>query len=499
MKRIAIVGAGISGLTCAWYLQKFRPDATIDLIEASDRIGGVIQTVQQSPYLAELAADNVATFLPEVVEFIRELGIESEFTPPNQDHRFAQVVRQGKLHPIPNGFSLMQPTQLWEVFRSPVLSLQGKLRVLAEYFVRPSTAATDESVESFAVRRLGRECFDRLVEPIIGGIFTARAETLSMDATMRQFRQMEKEYGGLIRAAISKRKSQSQKDAAARKANGARYDQFLGPKHGMSWWMDTIHSQLKSKAQLQSPVSSISRSETGKWLIEKSLPTSSFNESTATIKPVPTTGSSTEGSQEYDAVCLALPSWKSADLLQSLTPSVAGLLDRIPYASSAIAVLAVPKEEIRKSAMCFGVVVPKIESRDCLAISLTSEKYSGRCPRDTVIVRVFMGGMIRPELLDLDDERLLQIARQEIKALLGVTSLPRWQKLVRWNQAMPQYLIGHTEKVQSIRAEISKHPGLYLIGNAYEGVGVPQCIRMAKQTALQISQALNADEVKPAL
>jgi oxygen-dependent protoporphyrinogen oxidase len=164
------------------------------------------------------------------------------------------------------------------------------------------------------------------------------------------------------------------------------------------------------------------------------------------------------------------------------------LLDRIPYASSAVAILAIPKSEIRPEAMCFGVVVPKTESRDSLAISLTSEKYPGRSPDDTVLARGFMGGAVRPEILDQSDEQLLTIARREVQALLGVTSLPRWQKLVRWNQAMPQYLVGHCELVAGIREGLQKMPGLFLTGNAYEGVGIPQCIRLAKQTARSIAK-----------
>ncbi len=159
-------------------------------------------------------------------------GFARRVCDPNPEHRFAQVVHAGKVYPIPNGFSLMQPTQMAAILASPLLSWSGRLRILGEYFVRPRVSSEDESVESFAVRRLGRECFDRLVEPIVGGIFTARAETLSMHATMAQFVAMEKEHGSLIRAALAKRKSENQADKTARKATGARYDQFIAPKQG---------------------------------------------------------------------------------------------------------------------------------------------------------------------------------------------------------------------------------------------------------------------------
>ncbi|XZE44982.1 protoporphyrinogen oxidase [Pirellulaceae bacterium SH467] len=471
MKRIAVIGAGISGLSCAWYLQREAPEAQIDVLEASNHVGGVIQTHYESPYLAELGADNIATLIPDALELVEELGLRAEFITPNPKHRFAQVVRAGRILPIPNGFSLMQPTQMDAILWSPILSWAGKLRVLSEYFIRPKAGDQDESVESFAVRRLGRECFDRLVEPIIGGIFTARAETLSMKATMDQFLRMEKEHGGLIRGALAKKRSQANTDQSARKARGARYDQFLAPRQGMGWWMNTIREHLKASVHLGVRISEIDVRPDGRWAV--------LGENV----PNPNDG--------YDAVCLSTPSWVSADLLIHTAPDVAALLDRIPYASSAVAILAIPKSEIRADAMCFGVVVPKTEARDALAISLSSEKYPGRSTEDTVLARVFMGGAVRPELLDQTDEQLLQIARRETNALLGVTSLPRWQKLVRWNQAMPQYLVGHCELIQTIRDGLQQHPGVFLAGNAYEGVGIPQCIRLAKKTAQSIAQYVN--------
>jgi oxygen-dependent protoporphyrinogen oxidase len=207
--KIAVVGAGISGLTVAWYLQRLLPNAQIDVFESAHQIGGVIQTTIADPFLAELGADNFATLVPDALRMVEEMGIRDEFIGPNADHRIAQVVRNGKVLPIPNGFSLMQPTRLSAVLTTPILSPFGRMRLISEFCVTQRKSDDDESVESFAVRRLGRECFERLVEPIVGGIFTARAETLSMQAAMPQFVAMEKEFGGLIRGALAKRKSQS--------------------------------------------------------------------------------------------------------------------------------------------------------------------------------------------------------------------------------------------------------------------------------------------------
>lgn len=467
--RFAVVGAGISGLAAAWYLERLVPSAQVDVFESAQRVGGVIQTHCAPPFLNELGADNFATLVPDALRLVEEMDLRHEFISPKADNRFAQVVHHGKVMPIPTGFSLMQPTNLRSVLSTPVLSLSGKLRTLAEYFVQKRSSPEDESVESYAVRRLGRECFDRLVEPIVGGIFTARAETLSMQAAMPQFVAMEREFGGLIRGSLAKQRNQSQAERSARQATGARYDQFLAPKQGMTWWLNHIAHSLRRPVQFNKQVTGLSKNPDGKWVL-------AFHKSGSAGEP-------SEGASNYHAVCVALPGPRAASLLKTTMPQVADRLDRIPYASSAVAVLALPRSEIPPSALCFGVVVPKLEHRDCLAISLASEKYEGRCPNDLVLARVFMGGAIRPELMDQSDDALIGLARKEVKELLGAGSLPRFQTIVRWNEAMPQYLVGHPKLAASIEQSIAQEPTLRLIGNALEGVGIPQCIRLARQAA----------------
>ncbi len=469
MKRIGIVGAGISGLTAAWYVHRMLPDAQLEMFEASDRIGGVIQTVND-PYLIECGADNFATLIPDALQLVREMGLESEFITPQKNFRIAQVVCRGRLVPIPNGFSLMQPTRMGSILATPILSLPGRLRVLAEMFIPPRRDDSDESVASFAIRRLGRECFERLVEPIVGGIFTARAETLSMQAAMPQFVAMEKEHGSLIRAALAKRKKNTAENRSAREASGARYDQFMAPRRGMSWWFEQIAAPMRRSIHLGSTVQSIRRTSEGTWEL---LVASREDEQPQ--------------SWTLDQLCLAIPAFRAAELLRDAAPELAQLLESIPYASSAIAVLGIQKKEIWPHAFCFGSIAPSIEKRNCLAVSLSSEKYAGRCPEDIVLARVFMGGAVHPELYDQSDATLLDMARQEVGQLFGATSTPSVEKLVRWPRAMPQYLVGHNQKVQRIQSLVSQLSGLELIGNAYDGVGIPQCVRGAKAAALRIA------------
>jgi len=495
--RIAVIGGGISGLATAWYLERGLAEiglhnASVHVLDSGKHVGGVIQTLSHEhsnpiapefsePYLIECGADNFATLLPDAMQLVREMGLESEFITPKKDFRIAQVVHNGKLYPIPNGFSLMQPTRMGAILATPILSFPARLRVLAEAFVKPKIDHEDESVASFAIRRLGKECFERLVEPIVGGIFTAKAETLSMQAAMPQFVRMEREYGSLIRAAFAKRRNMSVEGRSAREASGARYDQFVAPKRGMSWWLEELARPLGNRLQLQTTATSLRELESGQWKL--------------------TCHESDQGHEHveiFDAVCLALPSYRSAELLSDPFPDISTYLNRIPYASSAIAVLALSRAEIRPKSFCFGSISPSIERRDCLAISLSSEKYSGRCPEDTVLARVFMGGSLRPELLAHDDDTLLTIAKREVAELFGPHSKPKWERVIRWDQAMPQYQVGHLNLVREIRTQVSKLGTIELTSNALDGVGIPQCVRGAKQAAQRLLEKLKRRrELKP--
>ena len=466
MKRIAVVGSGISGLATAWYLQE--QGHRVEIYESQDRFGGVIDTLdpRETPYLVECGADNFATLLPDAWELVKQMGLESEFIHPNKDYRIAQVVHRGRLVPIPNGFSLMQPTRIGPILSTPILSLSGKLRVLREYYVPKRESSQDESVESFAVRRLGRECFERLIEPIVGGIFTAQADKLSMQAAMPQFVRMEREHGSLIRAAFAKRREASAENRSAREASGARYDQFTAPKLGMKWWLGQIAKPLGDRLHLNHRVDRIERVETGGWSVR-----------------VTQTKDATTRQEHFDGICLAVPSYIASGLLKGVDRELADGLGSIEYASSAIAVMAVRRDEIRPDALCFGAIAPSSEKRNCLAISLTSEKYPGRSPSDTVVMRAFMGGAVRPELMELGDDRLLELAFREVAELFGVRSRPTYERLIRWERAMPQYHVGHVERVKRIRELSAKLPGFGLVGNAYDGVGIPQCIRGARLAA----------------
>jgi oxygen-dependent protoporphyrinogen oxidase len=470
--RVAIIGGGISGLSAGFYLHRLAPQISFDLFEASSRVGGVIETLKTEDSIIELGADNFATLIPDALQLSRDAGLEDQLIRPNLDHRLARVVARGKILPIPNGFSLMQPTRLSAILTSRVLSWPGKLRLIGEYFVPARTTESDESLEAFAVRRLGRETFERLVEPIVGGIFTAKAATLSMQAAMPQFVEIERKYGGLIRGFLAKRRDPNLGSEAARQASGARYDQFLAPKQGMQSWLEQLAERLPpGSLQLNKRIDSLERSQDGRWMLRAS----SRLEKVERESP--------NEPERFDAVIIAVPSGPAAKLIKPVSSVLHDELEAIPYADSAVIAMLVDRKEIDPSLLCFGIVVPQKESLDVLAISFTSEKYPNRLPPDKLLLRVFMGGAVRPELYAKSDEELIERGWRDTQGLLKLRTRPSWIRVVRWPAAMPQYLVGHLQRLARIEAEALKIPGLALAGNAYRGVGIPQCVRSGRLAA----------------
>ena len=466
-KRIAVVGAGIAGLAAAIYLRKARPDFEVTIFESSNRAGGVLETIYDGPYLIERSADNFATLIPDALELSKLTGYTDELISPQPNGRQAFVLNRGRILPIPVGFSLVQPTRVWPILTTGTLSWAGKLRMLSEYFVKARQSDEDESLESFATRRLGREAFENLVEPIVSGIFTADPSRLSVQATLPQFVKMEREHGGLIRGYLAARRQ----DAAAvsRRASGARYDQFMAPRQGMSHWINHLVSTLPTGSiRFEQAVQSIERISTGSWSIRTS-----------------------DESTQVDGVIVSAPVRHAASCLEQTAPTLAQNLRDIEYASSAVAVVIVDRAEIKGRIDGFGLIVPAREGRPVLAISYTSNKYAGRVPDDQLMLRIFLGGATHPEVLERSDADLMSLATQQLREILDWRGQQfRWQGLVRWREAMPQYHLGHNAKVDSIMQQASQLGTLRLCGAGYSGVGIPQTVRSARLAAEQLIAVL---------
>ncbi|MCA9127271.1 MAG: protoporphyrinogen oxidase [Planctomycetales bacterium] len=470
MSRVAVLGGGISGLAAAVYLLQGREPVEVQVFDRDCRLGGVLETVRVGPYLVEKSADNFATLIPDALELSRLCGVDEQLVQPRQQGRQAFVLCRGKLQPIPLGFSLMQPTRVASILTTPTLSVAGKLRLLSEYFVQARTSCEDESLQSFATRRLGREAYENLVEPIVSGIFTADPTTLSMEATMPQFLEMERHSGGLIRGHLQARRRDAA--TAARKASGARYDQFRAPVDGMSSWVKAIAAHLPGDVlRLGTEVQRIVPASSG----------DSFGWQVVT----------SNSEELFDAVVCALPAAPAAAVLKAALPTAADILERIPYASSAVAAMAVNRRDLSGRIDGFGMISPSKEGRAALAISYTSNKYAGRAPDDEILLRIFLGGAMQPEILKNTDDFLMDVATAEVRGILGWSgSQANWSQIIRWNNAMPQYLVGHVQRIEQLEKTLLQFPTLRLCGAAYRGVGIPQCVRSGRQAAEQIRQVL---------
>jgi oxygen-dependent protoporphyrinogen oxidase len=459
-RRVAIIGGGITGLAAAHRLGELDPAAKVTLFEASDRLGGVLRTERRDGFLLEQSADNFITTSPWGVSLCQRLGFDEQLIPTNETNRRALVVHRGRLEHVPEGFALMAPRQLGSVVRTPILSLRGKLRLLGEYFVPRRKATSDESLADFARRRLGVEAYERLIQPLVGGIYTADAEKLSIRATLSRFVEMEERHGSLIHAM---RKQRSSPDDAT--AAGARYSMFVAPREGMSSLIAALAARLpEGCVRLKAAVDAVLQLADGGWNV---------------------------GGETFDAVIVAAPADRAAKLLAGQSAELAEALSSIPYAGCAIVLVGYRREQIGHPLDGFGFVVPEIEGRRILACSFSSNKFPGRAPQGEVLLRVFVGGARHPQQLSLGDGQLRQIVAEELSELLATRGEPTYFEVARWAGAMPQYQLGHLDRVATIENLVADMPGLAVAGNAYRGVGIPDCIRSGQQGAEKVVRELS--------
>jgi len=462
--RVAVIGGGISGLAAAHRLHELAPSVEVLLLESGRRLGGVLQTTTQAGYLIEEAADNFMTSPSAAVGLCRRLGLEEALIGPDPSRRQALVVHQGRLQPIPAGFLVMAPSQLPPLLATPILSLRGKLRAGLEFFLPRRRGTEDESLQSFVCRRFGREVFERLVQPLVGGIYTADPKRLSIEATMPRFRQMEREYGSLIRAMRRQRRVQPPEQPAS----GARYGQFATLRDGMSSLIETLAGRLPADCvRLGTPVEGMFPVDQNRWLLA--------------------VGGSQPRILAVDGVIVATPAPHAARLLAGVEPHVAAQLRQIEYASCAVVSLGYRRDQIANPLNGFGFVVPLIENRSILSCSYSSVKYPGRAPEGSVLLRVFIGGACQSGLLQFPRAQLVELAEKEVADLLQIRGAPVLRQIVRQHRAMPQYHVGHRDRVAQIEARLSRRPTLALAGSALGGVGMPSCIESGETAANQLA------------
>jgi len=468
-KNIAVIGGGITGLAAAHRLVELVPDAQLTLFEASDRLGGSLFTIERDGFLVELGADSFITNVPWGLDLCRRIGLTDELIPTNTAHRGAAVVRRGRVYKVPAGFQMMATARVWPLLTSPLLSVAGRLRMAGEFLVAPRKDGQDESLAEFACRRLGREAFEWLVEPMISGIFTADARRLSVSAAVPQFVEMERRWGSLSRGMRQRVAAKSSDDPSSA---GARYGLFTTPRGGMGDLVAAVVSRLPSAViETNCPVVAISVTNDRLWQL-----------------------STTDGRGEelsFDGVIVAIAAPAAGRLVQDGFPELGNSLAEIEYATSAVVTLSYRIEQVTRPVEFFGLVVPAAEGRPILAASFSSIKFAQRAPQGQLLVRVFLGGALHPDLPELPDGDLSQLAIHELNELMRIQGDPGMCQVMRWKQAMPQYNIGHLARVERIEQQVQRIAGLQLAGNAYRGVGIPQCVRSGELAAERLVAELD--------
>ncbi|MDR3233888.1 MAG: protoporphyrinogen oxidase [Planctomycetaceae bacterium] len=470
--QIAVIGGGITGLAAAYRLTQILPDASVTVFDKRNRLGGVLETLHRSGFEIEQSADNFITTVPWGVHLCKELGLEEQLVQTNPLVRRTYAVRKGKLHLLPDGFLMMAPTKLYPMATTPILSWFGKIRAAMELFIPARKDDVDESMANFVRRRLGREVFERLVEPLVSGVYAADMEKLSVLATLPRFRDMERKYGSLITAMQQQLKANKQ--AHLEEQSGARYSMFVTLRGGLSVLTETLAEKITSRrnyaVRLDADVLPLQK-DNGRWTIEVR-----DNTHAAAEKPM-----------TFDAVIIASAANDTALLLQKSSPVIAERLAAIRHEGTAIATFAFDAKQIKQEFRGMGFVVPAIERSPILAGSFSSLKYEHRAPAGKTLIRVFAGGARAPELAELEDAQLIPLLFQELKRMIKIDGEALFSCASHWAGTMPQYHVGHRERVREIEALVQADKTLALAGNAFHGVGVPNCIESGIQAAEKIA------------
>lgn len=476
LHKVVIIGGGISGLSTAFFLQQEAArrgeQFHCTVVEASGHWGGKILTNQVDGLLIEGGPDSFLTSKPWALDLCRKLVLEPQLINTNETQSKTFTFSRGRLREFPQGLIAFVPTRLGPLFQSGLVSWPGIIRMGRDWFLRPSpSSGEDESLSSFFTRHFGQEAFNRLIEPLVAGIYAGDAEELSVRATFPRFVELERIHGSLIKGMLAQQKKRSDSSPTPSPPRTL----FTTLRGGLKDLVEALKDHVLRK---------------GASLIDRTK--------VEQIKRVPDGEVSKDEKylirlQDHaelvtDAVVLATPAYESARLLQFLNPTVSQILQGIPYASTATISLSYPKPEVEKVLEGFGFVVPRIEQKQLIAATWTSMKWSGRARADQSLIRCYLGGRGREQIFTQSDEELIRRVRQDLQDIVGITSIPTYVEVHRWERGMPQYLVGHVDRIRDIRKNLAETPNIFLTGAAYQGIGIPDCIRDANLTASKLSQ-----------
>ncbi|MBI1912224.1 MAG: protoporphyrinogen oxidase [Deltaproteobacteria bacterium] len=474
MKKVVIIGGGIAGLAAAYSLREHQtpdtPDFEIILLEKNNRLGGNIRTEKTDGFLIEGGPDCFISEKPWAMELCKRIGLGDKILPTNEGGK-TYVLSGGKLHILPDGVILMVPTKMLPLATSTLISWAGKIRMASEIFVPKKKGREDETLGQFVRRRLGQEALDKIAEPLVAGVHAGDPETMSVRASFPKFVQLEEEYGSLIKGMIKrmellKKTHKPQASAGPKK----KVTMFMTLKDGLSEMIDTLTTiLLKTNTR-----------------IEKGVAVTGVTKKNNGYEVALDGGKSIEA----DAVVIAAPAYAAANVLSRFDADLSQKLLTIPYVSTATVSIAFKKSDVKHPLNGFGFVVPKIEKRRIMAATWTSRKFSFRAPDDTVLIRCFVGGSKNMELVNLSDPEMIKMVKEELRDTMGITAEPVLVKVFRWINSMPQYTVGHEDRIKWIEERLANHPGLYLTGSAYHGIGISDSIRIGEVVAKKILHQL---------
>lgn len=459
MKRIAIIGGGISGLSAAFELEQRRQagvEVEYTLFESSSRLGGVLRTDYVDGCVVEAGPDSFVTEKPWAADLSRLVGLGDQLIGSNDADRKTYILTRGRLVEMPDGLMFLVPTKILATGLSPLFSWKTKLRMTQELFHPPRAVEHDESVADFVERHYGREMVDRLADPLLSGVYGGESANLSVRAVLPRFAEMERTHGSLGRAMLAAHK----KMASARRSAPPL---FTSLRMGMQHLAETVVLRLTASSLLtNAPVQAI-QAEAGGWVVSAGLQ-----------------------SDQFDGVIVALPGLAAANVVRMASPDLAAELAAVQYTSSITVGLGYDREVRQSLPPGFGFLVPRSEGKQLLAATFVHNKFPHRTPDDRALLRCFFAGKNAEEVWPLSDEQIVGIVRKELQEIVDLGAEPLFARVYKWKSAMAQYGVGHLDRLERIEHLRKQIPGFALAGNAYRGIGVPDCVRSGRDAVKEL-------------
>ncbi|HIJ96517.1 MAG TPA: protoporphyrinogen oxidase [Desulfuromonadales bacterium] len=469
MKKIIIIGGGVSGLSAAWLLRSkvaaAGKNVEITLLEKEQRLGGKMWSIKADGYTCEWGPNGFLDSKPQTLDLCRAIGVTDNLHRSNDNARKRFIFSEGQLHQLPDG----GPAFL----KSGLISWPGKLRLALEPtpFIASAPTGVDETLADFGRRRLGGEALDKLIAPMVSGIFAGDPETMSLESCFPRIAELEREYGGLIRAMIMLAKKKKRDQAAGKVVSSA-----AGPggiltsfREGIQYLPDALSSSLGGIIKPGVSVTSVARGGS-----------------------VPYHVTCSDGVElDADLVMVAAPAFATADMLSGLDGKIAAVLRQIPYSSMTVVCFGYDRERIKHPLDGFGYLIPKKEGCSTLGTLWDSSMFENRAPDGKVLLRSMMGGACFPEYVHLSDDDVVARVSADLKRVMGIDAAPQFVRVFRHPQAIPQYTVGHGKRLLALEELLTAHPGLILTGNSYRGIGLNDCVAAAERAADEAMKLLN--------